>query len=333
MPMPVPQIADLPPLQDAASLASQLAATLVASNVTIPMPQGNTGPGTILGTTAHNVATAANRAPSFSRRLPVARALPMQVGTPLASASLMQVTTPAASLHMNPGHAFTAEEALLQGATLPSSPWQKAHLLNPPVVLMDNHIKMMDTLQHLASYGLQFICKSVEALHRERMPTQAPPGYRTLQASDIPCGSLNNPLLSQEFYRATSNLSTAIVEPQQVPPQQCPVGNCCPDPEIESAITNMHSMNKRWVCHQRIATTTHGEGTASAALSLHATLDSSCHLSSPSGIQKTEDQRPKAPDHRSLATSLLPYALVTLVFLLLEFLYLFATCVLFRKTV
>ena len=56
----VPQIADLPLLQDATSSASQLAATPAAPNVTIPMPQGNTGPGTILGTTEHHVATAAN---------------------------------------------------------------------------------------------------------------------------------------------------------------------------------------------------------------------------------------------------------------------------------
>ena len=59
-PTPIPQIVDLPPLQDASSPASQLAITPVASDVTIPMPQGNTSPGTILGTTAHNVATAAN---------------------------------------------------------------------------------------------------------------------------------------------------------------------------------------------------------------------------------------------------------------------------------
>ena len=94
---PVQQMADLPLLQGATSSASQSATTLVASDVTIPMPQGNTGPGTVPGTTAHNVATAANRAPGFSRGLPVARALPMQVGTLPASASPMQVTTPAAS--------------------------------------------------------------------------------------------------------------------------------------------------------------------------------------------------------------------------------------------
>ena len=164
---PVPQIADLPLLQDAASSASQLATTLVASNVTIPMPQGNTSPGTVLGITAHNVATAANRAPGFGRGLPVARALPMQVGTLLTSASPMQVTTLAASPHRTPGHMFAAEEALLWGATLPCSPWQEANLLNPPVVLMDNHMKMMDALHHLDSYGLQFICESAETLHRE----------------------------------------------------------------------------------------------------------------------------------------------------------------------
>ena len=61
MPTLVSQIADLPLLQDATSSASILAATPAAPNVTIPMPQGNTGPGTILGTTVHHVATAANR--------------------------------------------------------------------------------------------------------------------------------------------------------------------------------------------------------------------------------------------------------------------------------
>ena len=119
---PVPQIADLLPLQDATSLASQLAITLVAPDVTIPMPQGNTGPSTVLSTTVHHVVTAANRAPGFGRGLPVARALPMQVGTPSASASPMQVTTLAALPHRTPSHALTAEEELLRGATLPCSP-------------------------------------------------------------------------------------------------------------------------------------------------------------------------------------------------------------------
>ena len=112
-PTPVPQIADLPLLQDATSSASQSAATPVAPKVTIPMPQGNTGPSTIPGTTVHHVATAANQAPSFSKGLLVAQALPMQVGTPLTSASPMQVTTPAASPHRTPSHALTAEEELL----------------------------------------------------------------------------------------------------------------------------------------------------------------------------------------------------------------------------
>ena len=121
-PMPIPQIADLPPLQDASSLVTQLAVTLVASDVAIPMPQGNTSPGTVPGTTAHNVATAANRAPGFGRGLPVARASPMQFGTLPASVSSMQVATLAASLHRTPGHTFTTEGALLQGATLPCFP-------------------------------------------------------------------------------------------------------------------------------------------------------------------------------------------------------------------
>ena len=122
MPMPIPQIADLPPLQDASSPASQSAATLAASDVTIPMPQGNTSPGTVPGTMVHNVAMAANQAPSFSRGLPVARASLMQVGTPLASASPMRVATLAALPHRTPGHMFTAEEVLMQQATLPCFP-------------------------------------------------------------------------------------------------------------------------------------------------------------------------------------------------------------------
>ena len=59
-PTPIPQISDLPPLQYASTLAPQSATTLVAPDVTIPMPQDNTSPGTIPGTTAHNVATTAN---------------------------------------------------------------------------------------------------------------------------------------------------------------------------------------------------------------------------------------------------------------------------------
>ena len=110
---PVSQIADLPLLQDTTSSASQSATTPVAPDVTIPMPQGNTAPGPILGTTAHHVATAANRAPGFGRGVPVARALPMQVGTPPVPASPMQVTTPAALPYRTPSHALIAEEELL----------------------------------------------------------------------------------------------------------------------------------------------------------------------------------------------------------------------------
>ena len=109
----LPQIADLPPLQDATSSASPLATMPVVPNVTIPMPQGSTSPSTVPGTSAHHVTTTANRAPGFGRGLPVARALPMQVGTPPTSASLMQVATLAASLHKTPSHALTAEEELL----------------------------------------------------------------------------------------------------------------------------------------------------------------------------------------------------------------------------
>ena len=243
---PVLQASDLPTLQDASTPVPQQAATLAASDVTTPMHQHSTSPGTVPGMTAHNVATVANPAPGFGRGLPVARALPMQVGTPPASASPMQVTTLAASLHRTPGHVFAAEEALLWGATLPCSPWQEAHLLNLPVILTDNHIKMMDAVCHLDSYGLQFICKSAEALRRERMPTQAPPGYRTPQASDALWGLISHPPLSQEFYRATSNLSTAIMEPRQIPPQQCLVQSCRLDPEIKSAIANMHRHEQAW---------------------------------------------------------------------------------------
>ena len=199
--MPVMQIPDLLLLQDALTTVPQPATIMVTPDVTIPMPQAKTGPGTIPGTAAHNVATVANQAPGFRRGLPVARASPMQVGTPVASALPMQIRTPAASAssmevgtlvglpHRTPRHGAAAEEVLLQGATLLCSPRQEANLLNPPLMLMDNHIKMMDTLCHLDTCGLQFICESVEALSRERTPTQAPLGYCMLQVSDTPLGN------------------------------------------------------------------------------------------------------------------------------------------------
>ena len=114
----LPEIADLPPLQDTTSSATPPATMPAALNVTIPMPQGSTVP----GTTVHHVATATNRAPGFGRGLPVARASPMQVGTPPTSASPMQVTMLAASLYGTPGHTLTAEEELLQRTMLPCSP-------------------------------------------------------------------------------------------------------------------------------------------------------------------------------------------------------------------
>ena len=52
----------------------------------------------------------------------MARATPMQVGTPPISAALMQVTTPVASPYGIPSQALAAEEELLQGTTLPCSP-------------------------------------------------------------------------------------------------------------------------------------------------------------------------------------------------------------------
>ena len=287
----LPQIADLPLLQDATSSASPLATMLVAPNVTIPMPQGSTGPGTVPGTAAHLVATAANQLPGFSRGLPVARASPMQVGMSLTSASPMQVTMLAASPHRTPSHALTTEEELLQVTMLPCSPQWEANLLNQLVVLMDNHIKMMDALHHLDSYDLHLICESAEALRTERTPTQAPPGYPMPQALDIPCGSTNNPPLSQEFYRAVSNLGTAIVEPQQVPPQQRPTGNCHPDPEIESAITNMYR-------HKQASTDSKNNPPWGCGLSCPPIF--MLHLNQSPSIQslrnqeqKTEDQKPR----------------------------------------
>ena len=121
-PTPLPQIADLPPLQDATSSATPPATSPAVLNVIIPMPQDSTGPGTVPAPTMHQVATAANRAPGFGRGLPVTRALPMQVGTPPVTASPMQVTTPAVSPYCTPSHALTVEEELLQGTTLPCSP-------------------------------------------------------------------------------------------------------------------------------------------------------------------------------------------------------------------
>ena len=92
---------------------------------------------------------------------------------------------------------------------------------------------MMDALRCLDNYGLQFICESAQALSREQTPVRAPPGYLTPQAPGAP--------LAHEFYRAASNLGTAIVVPlpasTQQPPAKAPI--CRPDPEIEAAVINM----------------------------------------------------------------------------------------------
>ena len=138
------------------------------------------------------------------------------------------------------GPMSTTEDELLQGATLPCSPWWEASLLNiaTPVELTEGHQKMMDTLRCLDNYGLQFICESVQALSQEQTPVRAPPGYLMPQAPGTP--------LAHEFYRAPSNLGTAIVAPllasTQQPPAEAPIHH--PDPEIEAAVINME-------CHEQ----------------------------------------------------------------------------------
>ena len=174
-------------------------------------PPESTIPKTISDTLMHHATAAANRVPGFGRGMPVAHALPMQIGTPVTS------------LRKTPLHNTTAEEALLHGATLPCSLWQEAMLLGSPLpLLMDNHIKMMDALCHLDNIRLQFICESVKALRRERTPAQPPPGYCMLQMMDPPQRVTTNSPLSQEFLWAASNLGTVIVMPLQFPPEQHP---------------------------------------------------------------------------------------------------------------
>ena len=84
----------------------------------------------------------------------------------------------------------------------------------------------------------RYICKSAQALSREWTPVRGPPGYLTPQAPGA--------LLAHEFYRAASNLGTAIVAPlpasTQQPLAEAPI--CHPDPEIESAVINME-------CHEQ----------------------------------------------------------------------------------
>ena len=91
----------------------------------------------------------------------------------------------------------------------------------------------MDALRYLDNYGLQFICESAQALSQEWTPVRAPPGYFTLQVPGTP--------LVQEFYRAASNVGTAIVAPlpasTQQPLREAPIRH--PNPEIEAAVINM----------------------------------------------------------------------------------------------
>ena len=97
---------------------------------------------------------------------------------------------------------------------------------------------MMDALRCLDNYGLQFICESAQALSWELTPVRAPPGYFMPQAPGT--------LLAHEFYRAASNLGTAIVAPlpasTQQPLAEAPISH--PNPEIEAAVINME-------CHEQ----------------------------------------------------------------------------------
>ena len=152
----------------------------------------------------------------------------------------IKLLTPTYSSEEASAPTSTAEDELLQGATLPCSPWWEASLLNiaTPVELTEGHRKMMVTLRCLDNYGLQFICESAQALSWGQTPVRAPPGYLMLQVPGAPLG--------HEFYRAASNLGTAIVAPlpasTQQPPAEAPI--CHPDPEIEAAVINME-------CHEQ----------------------------------------------------------------------------------
>ena len=153
---------------------------------------------------------------------------------------LIKLSMPTYSSEEASSPTSTAEDELLQGATLLCSPWQEASLLNivAPEELTEGHRKMMDALRCLDNYGLQFICESAQAPSRERTPVRAPPCYLMPQVPGT--------LLAHEFYRATSNLGTTIVVPlpasTQQPPAEAPI--CRPDPEIEAAVINME-------CHEQ----------------------------------------------------------------------------------
>ena len=161
-------------------------------------------------------------------------------------------------------------------------------------VLMDNHIKMMDAF---ITWTLM-ACSSSVSRRRPCVGSKRQPKLHQATACcrrlDIPHGSSNNPVLSQEFYRAVSNLGTAIVELQQFPPQQRLAGNCHPDPEIDPPLPICIGMNKHQVCCQWTAITTHGEGAALAASYLHTTLEP---VPQESRRQKTGNPRLKTTAH------------------------------------
>ena len=175
---------------------------------------------------------------------PARQITPMQEAPPCQTTTAMWISTltmliklsmPTYSSEEASGPTSTAEDELLQGATLPCSPWQEASLLNiaTPMELTEGHWKMMDALRCLDNYGLQFICESAQALSGEWTPIRDPPGYFMPQVPGT--------LLAHEFYRAASNLGTAIVVPLPAstwqPLAEAPI--CHPDPEIEAAVINM----------------------------------------------------------------------------------------------
>ena len=142
-----------------------------------------------------------------------------------ASTMLIKLSTPTYSSEEATGPTTTAEDELLQGATLPCSPWREASLLNITtlVELTEGHWKMMDALRCLDNYSLQFICESAQALSLERT------GYFMPQVPGTP--------LAHELYRAASNLGTAVVAPllasTQQPLAEAPI--CHPDPRDRSS--------------------------------------------------------------------------------------------------
>ena len=125
---------------------------------------------------------------------------PMQVAPPCQTTTAMRISAstmpiklsmPTYSSEEASGLTSTTEDELLQGATLPCSPWWEASLLNmaTPVELTEGHQKMMDALRCLDNYSLQFICESAQALSWEWTLVRAPPSYLTLQVPGAPVSS------------------------------------------------------------------------------------------------------------------------------------------------